>query len=103
MYVDFLRENGPGFHHISYFVSNLNKAVQDYLDMGFEVVQTGSLGSKTVQTRNVYLKRPNDRYGNIVEVQETRLLNIFPVYRSSFMTWLGSFTGGSERIKLPSL
>lgn len=103
IYVDFLRENGPGFHHISYFVSNLDQGVQDYLDIGFEVVQTGSLGSKTVQTRNVYLKRPEDHYGNIIEIQETRLLKIFPVYRSSFMTWIGSFTGGSLRIKLPGL
>lgn len=100
IYVNFLRENGPGLHHISYFVSNLNKAVKDYQDIGFEVIQNGSLGSALVKTRYAYLKPPNSRHGNIVELQETRMFNI-PMFRSDFLTWLGTFTGGAERIRLP--
>ncbi|MGD0276187.1 MAG: VOC family protein [Syntrophales bacterium] len=94
IYVNFLRENGPGLHHISYFVSDLDKAVKDYLDIGFEVVQNGTIGNKSAVTRYVYLKSPNTRYGNIVELQQTRMFDIFTVYRNSFLTWAGTFTGG---------
>jgi hypothetical protein len=103
IYVNFLRENGPGLHHISYFVSDLNKAVKDYKDIGFEVVQNGTIGNKSAVTRYVYLKPPNTRYGNIVELQQTRMFDIFTVYRNSFLTWAGTLTGGAERVKLPGL
>lgn len=50
IYVNFLRENAPGLHHIIYFVGNLDKAVKDYLDIGFEVVHNGTLGSALEKT-----------------------------------------------------
>jgi hypothetical protein len=103
IYVNFLRENGPGLHHINYFVSNLDKAVQDYQDIGFELVQNGTMGNKSVVTRYAYLRPPNSRYGNIVELQQTRMFDIFTIYRNSFLTWAGTLMGGAERIKLSGL
>ena len=103
IYVDFLRENGPGLHHVSYFVSNLDEAVKDYQSIGFELVQNGTMGNKSVVTRYAYLRPPNSRYGNIIELQQTRMFDIFTVYRNSFLTWAGTLTGGAERIKLPGL
>lgn len=101
IYVNFLRENGPGLHHVSYFVDDLDKAVKDYQDMGFELVQNGTMGNRSVVTRYAYLRPPNSRYGNIVELQQTRMFDKITVYRNSFLTWAGTFTGGAERIKLP--
>jgi len=100
IYVDFLRENGPGLHHVSYFVSNLNKAIEDYRSIGFELVQNGMMGNKSVVTRYAYLRPPKSRYGNIVELQQTRIYDKITVYRNSFLTWAGTFTGGARRIKL---
>ncbi len=96
IYVNFLRENGPGLHHISYFVSDLDKAIREYQDMGFEVIQNGSLGNKSVVTRYAYLKKPGSRYGNIVELQQTRMYDRLTVCRTGFLTWLGTLTGGAE-------
>ncbi|HOE17084.1 MAG TPA: VOC family protein [Syntrophorhabdaceae bacterium] len=99
IYVNFLRENGPGLHHVSYFVSDLDKAIQDYKDIGFELVQHGAMGNWSVVTRYAYLRPPNSRYGNIVELQQTRMFDKITVFRSGFLTWAGSFTGGAKRIK----
>jgi catechol 2,3-dioxygenase-like lactoylglutathione lyase family enzyme len=43
---EFSSENGPGLHHISYFVSDLDKAIKEYTDMGFEVIQNGAWAIK---------------------------------------------------------
>lgn len=99
IYVNFLRENGPGLHHVSYFVSNLDQAVKDYQNIGFELVQYGTMGNRSVVTRYAYLRPPNSRYGNIIELQQTRMFDLITVYRSRFLTWAGTFTGGAERIK----
>lgn len=98
IYVNFLRENGPGLHHISYWVTNLDEALQDYKDLGFELVQHGRMGNRSVVTHYAYLRPPNTRFGNIVELAETRMYGKIPVFRSGFLTWIGSYTGGAERI-----
>lgn len=97
IYVNFLRENGPGLHHISFFVSDLDKAIQDYLDLGFEVIQNGTLGNRSAVTRYAYLKRPGSRHGNIVELQQTRMFDLFTINRNGFFTWLGTLTGGAVK------
>ena len=94
IYVNFLRENGPGLHHVSYFVSNLDKVIKDYQDIGFELIQNGTMGNWSVVTRYAYLRPPNSRYGNIVEFQQTRMFYIFNIYRNSFLTWAGTLMGG---------
>jgi len=99
IYVNFLRENGPGLHHVSYFVSNLDESIKDYQAIGFELVQNGTMGNWSVVTRFAYLRPPNSRYGNIVELQQTRMFDKITIYRNSFLTWAGTFTGGAERIQ----
>jgi catechol 2,3-dioxygenase-like lactoylglutathione lyase family enzyme len=103
IYVNFLRENGPGLHHIAYFVSNLDDAVQDYMAIGFEVVQNGRMGNGTVVTDFAYLRQPHTRFGNIVELSETRMFDKIPVFRNRFLTWVGSYIGGAKQVKLPGL
>jgi len=100
IYVNFLRENGPGLHHVSYFVSNLDQAIKDYQDIGFELVQSCTMGNWSVVTRVAYLRPPKSRYGNIVEVQQTKMFDKITVYRNPFLTWAGTFMGGAKRIKL---
>lgn len=97
VYVNFLRDNGPGLHHVSYFVRNLARAILDYKKIGFEIVQEGSLGSMGVVTNYAYLIRPGANHGNVVELQETRVFNFLSVSRSNFLTWAGLFTGASTR------
>lgn len=99
IYVNFLRENGPGLHHVSYFVSNLDQAVKDYQSIGFELVQNGAMGNRSVVTRYAYLRPPNSRYGNIVELQQSRMFDMITIYRNGFLTWAGTFLGGAQRIK----
>ena len=100
IYVNFLRENGPGLHHVSYFVGNLDQAIKDYQDIGFELVQHGTMGNWSVVTRFAYLRPPKSRYGNIVELQQTKMFDKITVYRNAFLTWAGTFTGGAKGIKL---
>lgn len=100
IYVNFLRENGPGLHHVSYFVSNLDQAIKDYQSIGFELVQNGMMGNKSVVTRYAYMRSPKSRYGNIVELQQTRMFDKITIYRNPFLTWAGTFTGGAKQIKL---
>ena len=97
VYVNFLRDNGPGLHHVSYFVKNLAKAILDYEKIGFEVVQEGSLGSMGVVTSYVYLTRPGANHGNVIELQEMRAFNLFSLTRTKFLTWAGLLTGASTR------
>lgn len=98
IYTGFLRENGPGLHHISFFVKDLDAAVREYEGLGFEVTQNGSINGKSMLTRFAYMTKPGRGYGNIVEFSEVSMGGM-KVMRSPANMWFGVLTGNVEVIE----
>ena len=40
---DWLKENGPGIHHLAFFTDNLENQIKKFEELGIEVIQTGSI------------------------------------------------------------
>ena len=99
LYANFLHEQGPGLHHISFFCTNLTKCLNEYRKLGFEVVQNGFLQGKTIRTEYAYLVKPGEKYSRIVEFSASKMFGIIPIIRSRWNMWMGLLTGDAERIK----
>ena len=40
---DWLKENGPGIHHLAFFTDNLDNQIKKFEELGIEVIQTGNI------------------------------------------------------------
>ena len=99
LYADFLKEGNEGLHHTSLFVRNLKKSIRQFEKMGFEVVQDGCMHQKISKAPYAYMKKPGSGWGNIIELQTTKMLGI-PMTRNRFNTWIGSLTGNAEKLNM---
>ncbi len=67
IYTEFLQEHGPGLHHISFFVDDIDKWIPQYKAIGYEVIQNGSTNGKTMKARFAYMRRVDQSKGDIIE------------------------------------
>lgn len=92
IYVEHLEKHGEGFHHICFFVSDLDRKLAAYKELGAEPVQSGAVGGKSgAVTRYAYLDNTNT-HGFMIEMSETRLFGI-PTKPSPFIMKMGALTG----------
>lgn len=120
IFSDFLAAEGPGLHHLCFFVTNYDRALAHYRAEGYQEVQTGVVESKGGSvTRFCYLQ-PRDGEGNgtavaaahgesqqsaatrtparspigmTIELSEARLASILPIRMTPFMMRVGVLTG----------
>ncbi len=92
IYTGFLREHGPGLHHVSFFVRDIGEWVERYKARGFEVVQNGETNGKTMKARFAYMRRAGDERGDIVEFCDVHAGKI-PLRRAAWNIGLGVLTG----------
>ncbi len=62
LYADFLRDREPGLNHVSFFVNDLDRAVQYMKNQGFQVIQNGYMSGKTERTDYAY-SQTSSKYG----------------------------------------
>jgi hypothetical protein len=98
IYTGFLKENGQGLHHVSFFVKNLDKYVKEYCDMGFEVTQHGTISGSRMVTRFAYLTKPGERYGRVIEFSEVSM-GWLRLMRNGHNMWFGVLTGDLELVR----
>lgn len=98
IYSTFLREQGPGLHHICFFVNDIDKSIREYEAQGFEVLQHGEMVGKTTVSRYVYLVKPGEKFSRIVELGQTKLFGKFTMMRSYLGMWLGVLTGDAQKM-----
>ena len=65
LYKEFLDQGREGLHHISLFVQDLDKYIEEIKKMGIEIIQTGETGP----SHWAYLDT-EETFGVIIEVQE---------------------------------
>lgn len=99
LYANFLREHGPGLHHISFFTKNLDRDVEEMKRQGFEVVQNGVMTGPTTTTHYAYLARPGEGYSRIVEFSASKMFGIFRFVRGRHVTGFGCLTGDLTRVR----
>lgn len=63
---EFLDAGREGFHHISYFVTDLDSYIKKFIDAGFEVIHSG-----LYWRQNVAYFDTEETFGMLIEVQET--------------------------------
>ena len=66
LYKEFLDEGREGLHHVSFYVTDLQKYTDNYKKRGIEVIQSGSIGNQYF----AYLDTEKS-FGIIIELQET--------------------------------
>lgn len=100
LYSRFLKQNpAGGLHHISFFVKDLDKWIEEYKAKGFEVTQNGLVNGTHSKCRFAYMTRPGDGFGCIVEGAEQRLGKMRLGGRTAFSLWLGLKTKDTERLR----
>lgn len=92
IYTTFLEECGEGLHHISFFVSDIDRYVDTYKNLGFEVIQNGTINGKSMCTRFAYLAIPGEHSTRIVEFSEVKAGKL-ALSRNRFNIRLGVLTG----------
>ena len=65
LYKEFLDQGKEGLHHISLFLQDLDKYIDEIKNMGIEIIQSGITGP----SHWVYLDT-EETFGTIIEVQE---------------------------------
>jgi hypothetical protein len=65
IYKEFLDQGKEGLHHISIFIQDLDKYIDEIKKMGIEIIQSGITGP----SHWVYLDT-EETFGTIIEVQE---------------------------------
>ena len=99
VYNDVVLNRKDGLHHLAFFVSDYDKKLQGFLDLGVEVLQYGtSIASGRATTRFAYFDTI-DHCGVITEIIETKLYGI-SVGISEMMLRLGSLTGDSSKVSI---
>lgn len=98
IYTTFLREQGPGIHHICFFVKNIDKSISEYEKKGFEVLQYGEMVGKSMISRYVYLVKPGEKFSRIVELGESKLYGKLSITRRKPLLWLGTLTGDTQKL-----
>lgn len=99
LYANFLREHGPGLHHISFFTTHLEKSVKEFEAMGFEVVQNGFMTGKDVVTDYAYMAKPDEGYSRIIEFSSSKMYGLFRINRGKNTAWLAALTGNMTRVR----
>lgn len=104
MYADFLKEHGPGPHHVCLHLRHLDKAVEHYKSMGFELLQTGDLHGDSSYGRYAYVARPGEENQLVIELSETAMLGgKFMTIRGMYHVLLSALTGAMEVIETKDL
>lgn len=99
LYSRFLKINpNGGLHHISFFVKDLAKWIEEYKALGFEVTQNGVVNGKHSKCYFAYMTKKGDNLGCIVEGAELRLGKMRLKSRNAFSLKLGLLT--KDTIKL---
>lgn len=98
LYANFLREHGPGLHHVSFFTTNLPACVKEFTDMGFEVVQNGFMTGKHVVTDYAYMAKPGEGYSRIIEFSSSKMMGV-RVNRGRYSAGLACLTGDMKRVR----
>lgn len=94
IYTDFLDACGEGLHHISFFVKDINKAIAEYEQQGFEVVQNGTINGKSMVSKFAYMRQKGDEgFTNIVEVCSVSTKGGISLTRNKNNIGLGVLTG----------
>jgi len=63
----YLDKRGPGFHHATLLVGDVEQAIEELTDNGFEVVDTNLAAPKW---RETYI-RPSSGFGTLIQVADT--------------------------------
>jgi methylmalonyl-CoA/ethylmalonyl-CoA epimerase len=66
IYQEFLDAGREGFHHISYFIDDLDYYIKDFIDAGFEIIHSG-----LYWRQNVAYFDTEETFGMLMEFQET--------------------------------
>lgn len=104
MYADFLKEHGPGPHHVCLHLRNLDKAVTHYKKMGFEILQEGDLHGDSSYGRYAYVARPGEENRLVVELSETAMFGgKYMTIRGKPHVILSALTGAMDVIKTKDL
>ncbi len=93
-----LEENGPGFHHISFFIKDLETSVKELESLGYEKTQWGTMTGKSTVTRYVYFTKKNGTTNPILELNETRM-GKRSIIRGRKDCFMGTLFGDMELVK----
>lgn len=76
LHVEFLRDRGPGLHHLGFMVDDRDATIADATSLGFPAVMSGEFGS----LRFAYLDTTADLgvYAEIVEDPNGMLMGMMP-------------------------
>ncbi|MDO4552946.1 MAG: VOC family protein [Bacillota bacterium] len=97
-----LEENGPGFHHVSFFVKDMEAALKEYEALGYRRTQWGVMTGKSTVTRYEYLTKPGQLSRSIIELNETKM-GKRAIIRGSRDCAIGVKFGDMELVKEVSL
>ncbi|MEA4912268.1 MAG: VOC family protein [Oscillospiraceae bacterium] len=97
IYTEFLRAHGPGLHHVSFFVRDIDAWVPQYEALGYEVVQNGVTNGKTMKARFAYMRRTDQPNGDIIEFCDVHAGRL-PLTRTRWNIALGALTGDLVRL-----
>jgi len=67
IYKEFLDKGREGLHHISFFIENIEAYIEFFENLGFEVINSGSIGKQVYAYFDT-----EEKLGIILEVQETK-------------------------------
>lgn len=99
LYADFLKENGPGLHHVSFFCKDLRVPIYRFTEMGYDVVQNGEITGRHVKTDYVYMAKKEEGYSRIVEFSSSRLFGSIPVIRNRHLMKMGCVSGDLRKLR----
>ena len=100
LYSRYLKMNpAGGLHHISFFVRDLDKWIEEYKAKGYEVTQNGVVNGKRSKCRFAYMTRPDNELGCIVEGAELSLGKLRLPGRGLWSLILGLRTGDTTKLR----
>ncbi len=99
IYANFLKEGREGLHHVSFFVNDLDAAVEEYKGYGFQVVQNGYMTGTTERTYYAYMAKPEEGFGRIIEFSSTVFFGKLPLQRAHWNMLGGVLTGNAKLVK----
>lgn len=100
IYTEFLKKCGEGLHHISFFVKDVKKSIAEYEQLGFEVVQNGTINGKSMISEFAYMRQKGDEgFENIVEVCSVKTKGGLSMTRKSWNIGFGVVTGDLYKAK----
>ncbi len=97
IYDEFLATNGEGIHHIMYNVKDLEKAMAEYENMGYKVLQIGTFNSAGAKIKYAYVGK--NKTDTIIEIVETKLFGKINKGDMPFEIPIGLLTGSYKKVK----